>query len=196
MFFFIADKSNSWLRFRYGRLSVDSDDQNFNNKCVMDIDDDDDDVLVEYKVDTKCCDKINSNAGSQCLDANGNQVNDKNQNENNDKCDCVGVEIDSQMKNSLSETNSIHQLNENIVNKLQTISLSDYGKFFIAFLFSPSLISHASSFVIPFEILLLASSKVLYRLKGRDFFYLFLELLKFLFCFGSLEMCHVENEIC
>jgi hypothetical protein len=139
---FIADKNNSWLRFRYGRLSVDSDDQNFNKKCDIDIvDDDDDDVLVEYKVGTKCCDKINSIAGSQCLDANGNQVNESNQNDNNDnaKCDCVGVKIESQMKSSLSETNSIHQIDKNTVKNLQTIALSDYGKlssFFFILIFT------------------------------------------------------------
>lgn len=93
---------------------------------------------MEYKVGTKCCDKINSIAGTQCLDANGNQVNDTNQNENNDniECDCVGVEIDTQMKSSLSVSNSIHHSDGKIVKKLQTITLSDYGKtiFIIFFL--------------------------------------------------------------
>lgn len=111
---------------------MDSDDQNFNKKCDIDIDEDDDDVLVDYKVGPKCCDKINSNDGNQCLDANGNQVNDKSQNGNGDhiiECDCEGVKIDSrQKKSTLSETNSIHQIDENIVKKLQTIALSDYGK--------------------------------------------------------------------
>ena len=79
----------------------------------------------------KCCDKINSDVGNQCLDANGNQVSDKTQNGNGDhiECDCEGVEIDSrQKKSALSETNSIHQIDENIVKKLQSIALSDYGK--------------------------------------------------------------------
>jgi hypothetical protein len=109
---------------------VDSDDQNFNKKC--DIDDDiEDDVLVEYKVDTKCCDKINSIEGSQCLDANGNRVNNKNQSGigDNDNCiDCVGVQIDSQMKSAISESNSNNQLNESFVKKLQSLALADYGE--------------------------------------------------------------------
>lgn len=85
---------------------------------------------MEYKVGTKYCDKINSIAGTQCLDSNGNQVNDTNQNENNDnvECDCVGVEINSQTKDSLSVSNSIHHIDGKIEKKLQTITLSDYGK--------------------------------------------------------------------
>ena len=86
----------------------------------------------------KCCDKINSDVGNQCLDANGNQVSDKTQNGNGDhiECDCEGVEIDSrQKKSALSETNSIHQIDENIVKKLQSIALSDYGKLECSFPF-------------------------------------------------------------
>lgn len=87
---------------------------------------------------SKCCDRINSITGNQCLDANGNQVNgiqvnNKGQNENGDnvECDCEGVEIDSRQREStLNESSSIHQIDENIVNKLQTIALSDYGELF------------------------------------------------------------------
>jgi hypothetical protein len=80
-------------------------------------------------VGPKCCDKINSIAENQCLDANGNQVNIKEQHEN-DECDCEREEIDSRQKDStLSESSSIHQIDENIVKKLQTITLSDFGEF-------------------------------------------------------------------
>lgn len=108
---------------------MDSDDQNFNKKC--DIDDDDDDVLVEYKVDTKCCDKINGIEGSQYLDANGNTVNGDNQSSKNneyDECDCVGVEIDSQVKSTLSESNEVHKKNDSVMKKLMALALDDYGE--------------------------------------------------------------------
>lgn len=120
----IADKSNSWLRFRYGRLSVDSDDQNFNKKCDID------EVLVEYKVDTKCCDKLNGIDGIQCLDANGNQVKRQNGKDDDVECDCLGVEIDSQIKSTLSESNSSHQIDTTIIKKIQKMAISDddYGE--------------------------------------------------------------------
>lgn len=116
---FTADKNNSWLRFRYGRLSVDSDDHNFNKKCDMDIDDDDDEI-AEYKVDTTCCDEIKSKTENGCLDANGNRVTDKVHNERDDtsECECQGSDIAS------------HQINEDAVKKLQTVALSDLGEFF------------------------------------------------------------------
>lgn len=123
----IADKNNSWLRIRYGRLSVDSDDQNCNKKC--DIDDDDDDALVEYKVDTKCCDKINDNAGSQLYDANGNKVNREIPNVDDVECDCLSVEVDSQIKNTISQQHDALQKDEGTMNKLMSFSLSDYGMF-------------------------------------------------------------------
>lgn len=110
---------------------MDSDDQNANKKCDID------EVLVEYKVDTKCCDKIN---GSQYLDANGNRVSGGSHQANNDRveCDCLGVEIDAQIKSTLSESNSTHQFDENIMKKLQKLTFSDddYGEleFFICYL--------------------------------------------------------------
>lgn len=105
---------------------MDSDDQNFNKRCDID------EVLVEYKVDTKCCDNIIDNRRSQCLDANGNQVSDEGQSENNDhvECDCLAVEIDTQIKSTMSESNSSHQMDETTMKKLQKITLSDddYGE--------------------------------------------------------------------
>lgn len=108
---------------------MDSDDQNSNKKCEID-DDDDDDVLVEYKVDTKCCDKINSIEGSQYLDANGNTVSGDNQSKNNEfvECDCVGVEIDSQVKSTLSESNEVHKKDDSVMKKLMALALDDYGE--------------------------------------------------------------------
>lgn len=111
---------------------MDSDDQNANKKCDID------EVLVEYKVDTKCCDKID---GRQYLDANGNRVNSGSQRASNERveCDCLGVEIDAQIKSTISESNTSHQLDENIMSKLQKMTLSDddYGElefvFFISF---------------------------------------------------------------
>lgn len=93
-----------------------------------------DEVLVEYKVDgTKCCDKINDNGGSQYLDANGNRVNDANKNASKEdvKCDCLGVEIDTQIKSTIKESISTHQIDESIIKKLQKMTLSDddYGEF-------------------------------------------------------------------
>lgn len=107
---------------------MDSDDQNFNKKC--DIDDDDDDVLVEYKVDTKCYDKVEGIETSQYLDANGNTVNDSNQNRNKEygECDCVGVEIDTQVKSTLSETNEVHKKDDSVMKKLMALALDDYGE--------------------------------------------------------------------
>lgn len=107
---------------------MDSDDQNFNKKC--DIDDDDDDVLVEYKVDAKCCDKINGTEGSQYLDANGNTVNGNNQSKSSEfvECDCVGVEIDSQVKSTLSESNEVHKKDDSVMKKLMALALDDYGE--------------------------------------------------------------------
>lgn len=106
---------------------MDSDDQNYNKKC--DIDDDNDDVLVEYKVDTKCCDKTNAIAESQYLDANGNQVSDSNQNKDNEyvECDCVGVQIDS--SSTISESNQIHKPNESVMKKLMSMADDDYGEY-------------------------------------------------------------------
>lgn len=101
---------------------MDSDDQNCNKKC--DIDDDDDDALVEYKVDSKCCDKINDNAGSQLYDANGNKVIGEIRNVDDVECDCLSAEVDSQIKNTISQQNDALQKGEA---KLMSMSLSDYG---------------------------------------------------------------------
>lgn len=110
---------------------MDSDDQNANKKCDID------EVLVEYKVDTKCCDKID---GSQYLDANGNRVNGSSQRASNERveCDCLGVEIDAQIKSTISESNTSHQLDENIMKKLQKMTLSDddYGELGFVFFLS------------------------------------------------------------
>lgn len=105
----IADKNNSWLRIRYGRLSVDSDDQNFNKKC--DIDDEDDGALMEYKVE--CCDKINDNAKSQIR---------------NVECNCLSTEVGSQI-NTTNPQNDTLQKSEATMNKLMSMELSDYGMF-------------------------------------------------------------------
>jgi hypothetical protein len=126
-----ADNRNSWLRFRYGRLSVDSDDHNFNKKC--DINEDVDDVLVEYNVDTKCCDKINGNGNAgQYLDANGNTVNGSNQSGGCDECECLAqVDIDPPISKStiISEHNEIQPNDESVVRKLMSMALSEYGEF-------------------------------------------------------------------
>jgi hypothetical protein len=107
---------------------VDSDDHNFNKKC--DINDDVDDVLVEYKVDNQCRDKINGDGDeSQYLDANGNTVNDPNQTNDCDECECLGVEIDPQIRNTISESNEIQPNEESVVRKLMSMALSDYGEF-------------------------------------------------------------------
>lgn len=104
---------------------MDSDDHNFNKKC--DINDDVDDVLVEYKVDTKCCDKINGDE-SQYLDANGNPVNDPNQNNDCDECECSGVEIDPPIRNTIRESNEIQPNESSVVRNLMSMALSDYGE--------------------------------------------------------------------
>lgn len=123
----ITDKNNSWLRIRYGRLSVDSDDQNCNKKC--DVDDDEDDTLVEYKVATKCCDKINVNASSQLYDANGNKVNVEIPIVDDIECDCLSVQVDSRIKNTISKQNDALRNKEGTMDKLMSFSLSDYGMF-------------------------------------------------------------------
>lgn len=127
---FFADKSNSWLRFRYGRLSVDSDDHNFNKKCVID-DNDDDDVLVEYKSDTKSSDKINGVQESQYFDANGNEVNGKNQNANDDccGCECEEVVVVDQITGGKIELDGSQQKDETVMKKLMTLAMEDYGEF-------------------------------------------------------------------
>ena len=106
---------------------MDSDDQNFNKKCDID-EDDDDDAFVEYQVSTKCCDKINDDfAENQCCDANGNKVNIEHQNDV--ECDCLsGIEVDSQIKNTISESNdNAMPKDENTMNKLMSMTLSEYG---------------------------------------------------------------------
>lgn len=100
---------------------MDSDDQNCNKKC--DIDDDDDDALVEYK----CCDKITDDAGSQLYDSNGNKV--KSEIVDDVECDCLSVEVDSQIKNTISQQNDALPKDEGTMNKLMSFSLSDYGMF-------------------------------------------------------------------
>lgn len=110
---------------------MDSDDQNYNKKCG--IDDENEDVLVEYKVDTKCCDKTNGIAESQYLDANGNRVNHNNQTEDNEyvECDCVGVQIDG---NTIIESNKLnhtqnHKPSESVMKKLvMSLTDDDYGE--------------------------------------------------------------------
>lgn len=104
---------------------MDSDDHNFNKKC--DVDGDDDDALVEYKVDTKCCDKINDFAGSQYYDANGNAVNGGNHDNEIGECDCEGVVVDSQIKDTTIDANDARQKGESTMNKLMSMALSDYG---------------------------------------------------------------------
>jgi hypothetical protein len=89
---------------------------------------------VEYKVDNKWCDNINSNGERQFFDANGNSVSEAkpNQNSNQDECECLGVKVDSQIKSTtISESNSSHQIDENIMAKIQKMTLSDddYGEF-------------------------------------------------------------------
>lgn len=88
---------------------------------------------MEYKVDTKCCDKVNDiDKGSQFLDANGNQVNVKIHSDNSDQaeCNCVGVQIDNQIKTTMGESHSSQQIDESLMKKLQKITLSDddYGE--------------------------------------------------------------------
>lgn len=130
-----TDRNNSWLRFRYGRLSMDSDDQNSNRKC-----DSDDNILVEYKVNVD--DDINDNEEQYCiknqyLDGNGNQVtSDKgqNQNDNNKVVECSCMERTTIAGNDTTianHTNEDNQINDKIMKKLQAMSISDddYGKF-------------------------------------------------------------------
>lgn len=110
-----ADKTNSWLRFRYGRLSVDSDDQNFNKKCDIEDDDDDDED------GTECCDQF---------DTNGNPLSDKNQSEavNCTECDCVEVKVDSPIESTISETNAGRQKSDSVMEKIMAMTLTDYGE--------------------------------------------------------------------
>lgn len=106
---------------------MDSDDQNCNKKCDIDVDDDD--ALVEFKVDDNCFDKINSNAGSQFYDANGNKVNREIPIGDDIECDCLSVEVDSQIKNAISQQKSAVQKQEGTMDKLMSLSLSDNGMY-------------------------------------------------------------------
>jgi len=145
------DKNNSWLRFRYGRLSVDSDDQNFNKKNFANGGDiDDDDVFMGCKVDTKCSNKINGHDDdeNQYLDGNGNKINDKNHNDEHHQvveCACLEMDDNSATKierkmNEINQTNGgggggvgsgSSGMNGKVMSRLEAMALSDdddYGE--------------------------------------------------------------------
>ncbi|KAL7022643.1 hypothetical protein ACKWTF_012326 [Chironomus riparius] len=114
---------------------MDSDDQNSNKKC-----DSDDNVLMEYKMSIS--DEINDNMDqhylkNQYIDGNGNQVSEKGQIQNNDQnkiveCSCMDRTTASSTITTSNTTtkNSTHpnedsQINEKIMKKLQSMSISD-----------------------------------------------------------------------
>lgn len=102
---------------------MDSDDQSYNKKCDID---DEEDVVVEYKVEAKCCDQI---------DANGNSVNSKNQSDvdNCAECDCVEVKVDSEVKNTtIREKNDGRKKNDSVMEKIIAMTLTDYGEFHLS----------------------------------------------------------------
>lgn len=111
---------------------MDSDDHNFNKKYNIE-DDDDDDVLVEYKSDTKSSDKINGIQESQYFDANGNEVNGKKEKTNLSddccECECEEVLVVDHIKSEKIELKETQQKDETVMKKLMTLAMEDYGEF-------------------------------------------------------------------
>lgn len=112
-------KSNSRQRFRYGRLSVDSDDQNHN------ISKQHDDINGSLLVNTKYpCDE------STRIDTNGNTHVCSNHDEVcdnlNNNCNDSGIEKDEKTKSA----------EQKAVTRLQALAMSDdedYGEYFWPF---------------------------------------------------------------
>lgn len=123
---FVAGKSSSWQRFRYGRLSVDSDDQNFNNRG----DEAGGSLLVNGdNMKYTYCDSIRKN---QCVDKNGN--NEVAENLNNNSFYTGSTEATPVGKESEDDENVVKpkkQIERKAISRLEAMAMSDdedYGK--------------------------------------------------------------------
>ncbi|KAG5670442.1 hypothetical protein PVAND_000706 [Polypedilum vanderplanki] len=126
-------EKTAWLRFRYGRLSMDSDDQTACKK--FDNENDDDNTLVEFNV--RILDKINAQENqhhnnninknkNQYVDNNGNSVVEGKTNRT-DECNCVEFSANMAKKcdRNASPTNVDNFIDDKLIRKLQSVSLSD-----------------------------------------------------------------------
>lgn len=112
----IGKSSNSRQRFRYGRLSMDADDQNQNLNNTKQHDDVSGSLLVNS---TKCpCDE------STRIDKNGNVCSNHNGVcDNSNDCNDNGIEKDEKTKSA----------EQKAVTRLQALAMSDdedYGEYF------------------------------------------------------------------
>lgn len=132
LFILITDKNNSWQRVRYGRLSVDSDDQicNKNNN----------DLLIENDIENLTCYHKNhnnlDNRTTHNLDDNGNDK--ENLNENGNFHDIQpDFELDNRPKIDRINSKSTNQkIDHNTINRLHAMAISDdddYGEFLFLF---------------------------------------------------------------
>ena len=129
--FLITDKNTSWQRFRYGRLSVESDEKNCNNKkCDVN-----NDSILDNDIDNVFCHTIYDNCKSQNLDNNGNHKEYMNDNENNNFfANDPDLELDNHTKKDRIKSQSTNQIDHNTINRIQAMTMSDdddYGKFFV-----------------------------------------------------------------
>ncbi|CAO1422907.1 unnamed protein product [Diamesa tonsa] len=117
-----ADKNTSWQRFRYGRLSVESDDQNTSNKkCDVS-----NDLLVDNDIDNVFCHSNYDNSKSQNLDNNGNEKDYLNENDNNNFfANEPDLELDNHTKKNRIKSQSTNQIDHNTINRIQAMAMSD-----------------------------------------------------------------------
>ncbi|CAO1422900.1 unnamed protein product [Diamesa tonsa] len=117
-----TDKNTSWQRFRYGRLSVESDDQNCNNKkCDVS-----NDSMLDNDIDNVFCHSNYDNSKSQDLDNNGNHKEYMNDNENNNFfANDPDLELDKHTKKDRIKSQSINQIDHNTINRIQAMAMSD-----------------------------------------------------------------------
>ena len=127
----ITDKNTSWQRFRYGRLSVESDDQHTSNKKS----DVSNDLLVDNDIDNVFCHSNYDNNKSQNLDNNGNEKEYLNVNDNNNFfANDTDIKLDNQTKKNRVKSQSTNQIDHITINRIQAMAMSDdddYGEFFL-----------------------------------------------------------------
>lgn len=124
-YFFKGKSVNSKQRFRYGRLSVDSDDQNLNSKH----EDVEENLLVN--IDLPCCKETATTRKNLTIDQNGNDNRNRNEvcdNLNNNNLDNFSMRDNNNGNNNGNEKEKI----KSAVTRLQALAMSDdedFGKF-------------------------------------------------------------------
>ena len=133
-------------------MSIESDDQNCNNKkCDVN-----NDLMLDNDIDNVFCHSNYDNSKSQNLDTNGNHKEYMNDNENNNFfANDTELELDNHTKKDRIKSQSINQIDHNTINRIQAMAMSDdddYGELFFSFFISFYLF-YTSSFIPKLELI-------------------------------------------